>query len=330
MSGALATPAPAGSVTHPLLEVQDVHKDYTVSSGFFGANKQQLHALDGVSLRVYEGKTLGVVGESGCGKSTLAKAVVMLEPPTAGKVLYQGKDIYTLQGDALKGYRRQVQFIFQDPYSSLPVRMSVGAILTEPLAIHGIGTPQQRAERASTLLSLVGLDQEDLKRYPHMFSGGQRQRICIARALALQPDEPVSALDVSIQAQILNLLRSLQREFDLTYLFISHDLSVVEHMSDRVAVMYLGKIVELADSADLYNRPLHPYTQALISAIPVPEPGRRPRRLVTGGDVPSPIDPPPGCSFHTRCGRSMGICREVVPVLVEREKGHFVACHLFD
>jgi len=225
--------------------------------------------------------------------------------------------------------------IFQDPYSSLNPRRSAASTIGEPLLVHGVASGREREEEVARLMEKVGLTREQMGRYPHEFSGGQRQRIGIARALALRPkliiaDEPVSALDVSIQAQILNLLRSLQREFELTYLFISHDLSVVEHMSDRVAVMYLGKIVELAGSADLYNRPLHPYTQVLISAIPVPDPGRRSRRLMTGGDVPSPIDPPAGCAFHPRCGRSTDACRNVVPSLVEREKGHFVACHLLD
>ncbi|MBP8696281.1 MAG: dipeptide ABC transporter ATP-binding protein [Syntrophobacterales bacterium] len=318
-----------------LVDIRGVRKHFPVRGGPLSGRKSVVKAVDGVDLAVRRGETLGLVGESGCGKTTLGRLVVMLEKPTEGEILFEGGNILGYDAARLKSFRREVQMIFQDPYSSLNPRRSAGSTIGEPLLVHGISAGRERDEEVARLMEKVGLTREQMGRYPHEFSGGQRQRIGIARALALRPklivaDEPVSALDVSIQAQILNLLRSLQREFDLTYLFISHDLSVVEHMSDRVAVMYLGKIVELADSADLYNRPLHPYTQALISAIPVPEPGRRPRRLVTGGDVPSPIDPPPGCSFHTRCGRFMGICREVVPVLVEREKGHFVACHLFD
>ena len=318
-----------------LVDIRGVRKHFPVRGGPLSGRKSVVKAVDGVDLAVRRGETLGLVGESGCGKTTLGRLVVMLEKPTEGEILFEGGNILGYDAARLKSFRREVQMIFQDPYSSLNPRRSAGSTIGEPLLVHGISAGRQRDEQVARLMEKVGLTREQMGRYPHEFSGGQRQRIGIARALALRPklivaDEPVSALDVSIQAQILNLLRSLQREFDLTYLFISHDLSVVEHMSDRVAVMYLGKIVELADSADLYNRPLHPYTQVLISAIPVPEPGRRPRRLVTGGDVPSPIDPPPGCSFHTRCGRSMGVCREVVPVLVEREKGHFVACHLFD
>jgi len=318
-----------------LVDIRGVRKHFPVRGGPLSGRKSVVKAVDGVDLAVRRGETLGLVGESGCGKTTLGRLVVMLEKPNEGEILFEGGNILGYDAARLKSFRREVQMIFQDPYSSLNPRRSAGSTIGEPLLVHGISAGRERDEEVARLMEKVGLTREQMGRYPHEFSGGQRQRIGIARALALRPklivaDEPVSALDVSIQAQILNLLRSLQREFDLTYLFISHDLSVVEHMSDRVAVMYLGKIVELADSADLYNRPLHPYTQALISAIPVPEPGRRPRRLVTGGDVPSPIDPPPGCSFHTRCGRSMGICREVVPVLVEREKGHFVACHLFD
>ncbi len=318
-----------------LVDIRGVRKHFPVRGGPLSGRKSVVKAVDGVDLAVRRGETLGLVGESGCGKTTLGRLVVMLEKPNEGEILFEGGNILGYDAARLKSFRREVQMIFQDPYSSLNPRRSAGSTIGEPLLVHGISAGRERDEEVARLMEKVGLTREQMGRYPHEFSGGQRQRIGIARALALRPklivaDEPVSALDVSIQAQILNLLRSLQREFDLTYLFISHDLSVVEHMSDRVAVMYLGKIVELADSADLYNRPLHPYTQALISAIPVPEPGRRPRRLVTGGDVPSPIDPPPGCSFHTRCGRFMGICREVVPVLVEREKGHFVACHLFD
>ncbi len=341
MAEVLANPPAPGQTTDALLEVRDVYKEYTVSSGFFGTTKQQLRALDGVSLRVTQGTTLGVVGESGCGKSTLAKAVVMLEPPTRGNVYYQGTDIYTLQGEALKDYRRQVQFIFQDPYSSLPVRMSVGTILTEPLAIHNIGTPAQRAERASQLLALVGLDQKDLKRYPHMFSGGQRQRICVARALALEPrllicDEPVSALDVSIQAQILRLLTDLQNQLRLTYVIISHDLRVIKYMCDQLAVMYLGRVVETGDSAAIYRAPLHPYASALLRSIPSHgDIGRRGSRFsFLQGEVPSPLRAPSGCHFHPRCplrARLSDIeakqCDTEAPALRVIAPGHASACH---
>ena len=315
-----------------LVDIRGLRKHFPVKGSPISGRKSAVKAVDGVDLAVYRGETLGLVGESGCGKTTLGRLVVRLETPTSGEILFEGENILGYGGEKLKAFRREVQMIFQDPYSSLNPRRSAGSTIGEPLLVHGISAGRERDEEAARLMEKVGLTREQMGRYPHEFSGGQRQRIGIARALALRPkliiaDEPVSALDVSIQAQILNLLRSLQREFELTYLFISHDLSVVEHMSDRVAVMYLGKIVELAASADLYNRPLHPYTQALISAIPVADPGRMSRRLRTRGDVPSPIDPPAGCAFHPRCSRSSDACRDAVPALVEREKGHFVACH---
>ncbi|NPV03178.1 MAG: dipeptide ABC transporter ATP-binding protein [Syntrophaceae bacterium] len=318
-----------------LVDIRGIRKHFPVRGGPISGRKSVVKAVDGVDLAVYRGETLGLVGESGCGKTTLGRLVVRLEDPTEGQILFEGEDILAYDARKLKAFRRKVQMIFQDPYSSLNPRRSAASTIGEPLLVHGVASGREREEEVARLMEKVGLTREQMGRYPHEFSGGQRQRIGIARALALRPkliiaDEPVSALDVSIQAQILNLLRSLQREFELTYLFISHDLSVVEHMSDRVAVMYLGKIVELAGSADLYNRPLHPYTQVLISAIPVPDPGRRARRLATGGDVPSPIDPPAGCAFHPRCLRAGDACRSVVPALVEREKGHFVACHLLD
>lgn len=318
-----------------LVDIRGVRKHFPVKGGPLGGRKAVVKAVDGVDLAVYRGETLGLVGESGCGKTTLGRLVVRLESPTEGEILFEGENILGYGTEKLKAFRREVQMIFQDPYSSLNPRRSAGNTIGEPLLVHGVSSGRERDEEVARLMEKVGLTREQMGRYPHEFSGGQRQRIGIARALALRPkliiaDEPVSALDVSIQAQILNLLRSLQREFDLTYLFISHDLSVVEHMSDRVAVMYLGKIVELAPSADLYNRPLHPYTQVLISAIPVPDPDRKSTRLQTGGDVPSPIDPPAGCAFHPRCSRSTDACRDAVPALVERGKGHFVACHLLD
>jgi len=343
MTETLAMPAVAASdvAPAPLLEVRDVHKDYLVSSGFFGQNKQTLHALDGVSLQLAAGKTMGVVGESGCGKSTLAKVIVMLEPPTEGQVLFEGRDIYALRGAELKEYRRQVQFIFQDPYSSLPVRMSVGTILTEPLAIHGIGTPAERVERARQLLALVGLAESDLKRYPHMFSGGQRQRICIARALALEPrllicDEPVSALDVSIQAQILRLLGDLQQQLKLTYMIISHDLRVIKYMCDELAVMYLGRVVETGDAAEIYRAPLHPYTSALVRSIPSHGDIRRRgnRFSFLQGEVPSPLKAPSGCHFHPRCPLRAQLgpaearrCSDEVPALRRISPQHATACH---
>lgn len=315
-----------------LVDIRGVRKHFPVRGGPLGGRKAVVKAVDGVDLAVYRGETLGLVGESGCGKTTLGRLVVRLESPTEGEILFEGENILGYGREKLKAFRREVQMIFQDPYSSLNPRRSAGSTIGEPLLVHGVSSGRERDEEVARLMEKVGLTREQMGRYPHEFSGGQRQRIGIARALALRPkliiaDEPVSALDVSIQAQILNLLRSLQREFDLTYLFISHDLSVVEHMSDRVAVMYLGKIVELAPSADLYNCPLHPYTQVLISAIPVADPGRKSRRLRTGGDVPSPIDPPAGCAFHPRCDRCMDVCRTAEPPLAEREKGHFVACH---
>lgn len=337
----VAETAAVASTPVPLLEVRNLKKNYRVTSGFFGQNSHILKALDGVSLRLYAGKTMGVVGESGCGKSTLAKAIVMLEPPTEGTVLYEGKDIYTFTGEELKAYRRQVQFIFQDPYSSLPVRMSVGTILKEPLAIHNIGTPEQREARAKQLLQLVGLSEKDLKRYPHQFSGGQRQRICIARALALEPrllicDEPVSALDVSIQAQILRLLVDLQNQLGLTYLIISHDLRVIKYMCDELAVMYLGRIVESGDAASIYRQALHPYTAALIRSIPshadIRQRGERFSFLQ--GEVPSPLRAPAGCHFHPRCPLRARLspaeaarCVDEVPQLRPIDGRRFSACH---
>ena len=320
-----------------ILEVNDLVKHYPVTQGVvFKKTVGQVKAVDGVSFGLRAGETLGVVGESGCGKSTLARVLMNLEKPTAGSVVYKGQDISKLSGGALRRLRRQIQLVMQDPYTSLNPRMTVGDLLGEPFEIHPEVAPKgSRRAKVRELLDLVGLNPEHINRYPHQFSGGQRQRIGIARALALRPeiivcDEPVSALDVSIQAQVMNLLEQLQGEFGLSYVFIAHDLSVVRHLSDRVAVMYLGKIVEIGTEDEIYERPTHPYTQALLSAVPVPDPTQRHNKTIIRltGDVPSPISPPSGCRFRTRCWKAQDVCAEQVPLLeIRRDSDHPSACH---
>jgi peptide/nickel transport system ATP-binding protein/oligopeptide transport system ATP-binding protein len=315
-----------------ILEVKNLKKYFPLGKGFMSANKGTVKAVDDVSLDVYQGETIGVVGESGCGKSTFARTVLRLHEATEGEVVFEGKNIFSLKNSEMRKVRQNMQLIFQDPYSSLNPRFTVEQIIKEPLIIHHWGDKQSRKERVIELMDIVGLSKRHLNRYPHEFSGGQRQRIGIARALALNPrlvicDEPVSALDVSIQSQILNLLRSLQQKLDLTYLFIAHDLSVVKHVSDRVAVMYLGKLVELASVDDLYVKPMHPYTQALLSAIPDPNPLKRKNKIILKGDVPSPANPPEGCRFHTRCPFAKDICKQEEPQLQIFDRNHQVACH---
>jgi len=315
-----------------LISIDDLKVHYRTGGGLFRASKL-VRAVDGVSLDIKKGETLGLVGESGCGKSTLGRAILRLTEPTGGRVLYNGKDLAHLPKSAMRDQRKHLQMIFQDPYASLNPRMTVGQIIGEPLRTFGIASGRAGTQRTEELMETVGLSRRFIKRYPHEFSGGQRQRIGIARALAVDPefivaDEPISALDVSIQAQIMNLMERLQAEKDLTYLFISHDLRAVRHLSDRVAVMYLGKIVELADGKEVYRDPLMPYTRALISAVPVPDPAieAKRERIILTGDVPSPINPPSGCHFRTRCPYAIEECKDVVPPLVEIKPRHFAAC----
>jgi oligopeptide transport system ATP-binding protein len=315
-----------------ILEVRNLKKYFIADTDFFGRPTAYLKAVDGVSFSIEKGKTLGLVGESGCGKSTTGRTIIQLYKPTSGEILFNGKPLNSLSGE--KSLRREMQMIFQDPYASLNPRMTVSDIIGEPLDIHKLASSVERRERIINLLQMVGLDSEHLSRFPHEFSGGQQQRIGIARALAVEPsfiicDEPISALDVSIQAQVVNLLERLQEELGLTYLFIAHDLAMVKHISDIVAVMYLGKIVEMTDSIELYSKPQHPYTQALLSAIPIPDPLAEKRgRIHLRGDVPSPIHPPAGCNFSTRCPHVFPLCSEQEPALVDTGAGHMAACHL--
>ena len=318
-----------------LIEIRNLVKSFPVHGGILRRITGHVRAVDDVSLTIEKGETLGLVGESGCGKTTLGRVLVQLLAPTSGHILFDGQDMAGLSHKALKPFRRQVQIIFQDPYSALDPRAPVGNSIAEGLIVHGVKDPDERNERVAEMLRLVGMTPAHAQRYPHEFSGGQRQRIGIARALVMRPkfivcDEPVSALDVSVQAQVLNLLRGLQRDLDLTLLFISHNLAVVEHISDRVAVMYLGRIVEVTDRDTLYRDPQHPYTQALLSAVPIPGADRRRRRLVLEGDVPSPLDPPSGCSFHPRCPIAADVCAQETPTLRATQSGdhHLVSCHL--
>ena len=326
----------AASANAPVVEVKGLKKHFPIHKGFFSRVAGQVYAVDGVSFHINRGETLGLVGESGCGKSTVGRTLMKLLEPTAGQIEVNGEDITGLDTDAMMPYRRQMQMIYQDPYASLNPRMTVGDIVGEPMLIHRVAAGKERKDLVAALFERVGLRPELMNSYPHEFSGGQRQRIGIARALSLSPelivgDEPVSALDVSIQAQIINLLMDLQDELKLTYLFVAHDLAVVEHISHRVAVMYLGRIVEMTDKTSLFDMPLHPYTEALLSAVPVPKARARGRkRVILQGDVPSPINPPPGCHFHARCPYAMKRCRSEAPPLREVVPGHVTACHLHD
>ena len=318
-----------------LLEVTDLKKYFPIKGGLISRTVGQVKAVDGVSFRIKRGTTMGLVGESGCGKSTVGRTILRLHEKTAGEVLFDGQDIFALNRQELRKLRPKIQIIFQDPYSSLSPRLPISEIIGEAVREHNLVPPGELDDYITKIMKQCGLQEYHKDRYPHEFSGGQRQRICIARALALNPefilcDEPVSALDVSIQAQIINLLRDLQKEFGLTYLFISHDLSVVEHISDTVGVMYLGNMVEFSETENIFSKPLHPYTVALFSAIPVPDPDYKMERIVLKGSIPSPANPPSGCKFHTRCEKCMELCKNVSPDWTEVEPGHFCACHLYN
>ncbi|OEF99387.1 dipeptide/oligopeptide/nickel ABC transporter ATP-binding protein [Vulcanibacillus modesticaldus] len=320
-------------MTEAILKVEKLKKYYPIYGGVLHKTIGYVKAVDGVSFEVNQGETLALVGESGCGKSTTGRSILRLIEPTEGRIIFEGEDLVSLNDEQMRKRRRDLQIIFQDPFASLNPRHTVQRILEEPLIVHGIGDKNERKRKVVELLETVGLNKEQIKRYPHQFSGGQRQRIGIARALSVNPklivaDEPVSALDVSIQSQVLNLMEDLQEKFGLTYIFISHDLSVVRHIASRVGVMYLGSLVELADKTELYDQPLHPYTQALLSAVPVPDPDFKRERIILSGDVPSPSNPPAGCKFHTRCRYKMDVCTKEVPDLVDVGNGHYIACHL--
>lgn len=322
-------------MTAELLTVKNLKKYYPITGGILGRQIGTVKAVDDVSFTVRKGETLGLVGESGCGKSTTGRSILRLIEPTAGEIIFEDKSVSGMSHEELRKIRKDMQIVFQDPFASLNPRHNVEKIMEEPLIVHGIGTPAERKKRVHEMLEVVGLNSYHAKRYPHQFSGGQRQRIGIARALMLNPklivaDEPVSALDVSIQSQVLNLMQDLQQEMGLTYLFIAHDLSVVRHISDRVGVMYLGRMVELTTSEQLYNKPLHPYTQALLSAVPSPDPEAKRERIILQGDLPSPANPPSGCTFHTRCPHVTDVCRSVRPQFQDVGDEHFVACHLYN
>jgi oligopeptide transport system ATP-binding protein len=321
-------------MTEPLLKVENLKKHFPITGGILGRPVSSVKAVDGVSFTVNKGETLGIVGESGCGKSTTGRMLMRLIDPSEGRVTFEDRELTSLSNSEMRKIRREIQMVFQDPYASLNPRHTVEKILEEPLKVHGMGSAKERRKRVHELLNIVGLSSYHAKRYPHQFSGGQRQRIGIARALMTKPkliiaDEPVSALDVSIQSQVLNLMQDLQKEFELTYIFIAHDLGVVRHISDRVGVMYLGKMVELSDSEKLYDKPLHPYTQALLSAVPIPDPDFKRETILLQGDIPSPSNPPSGCTFHTRCPHASEVCKQKVPEFKEHQPGHYVACHLY-